>query len=245
MKRLTILLSVFILLSAFTCENEPLEGEFGSDVDPASCNDAIENTVAAAFDFVGVDDSNYSQLCNVYKDALIARISACGDPDGSLQSAVDDLGNCVLDQPTDLVGTWLLTAWNGEEAIDLNNDGTESINFLIEMDCYNNETIVFNVDNTGTVMSTSYALIDIFLEVGSTNSYDFSIDCIEEIENTDITWSQSGNIVSITDDTNETTEWTLSGNTLSITFPEGFSVTDPNDTTVTVIQDLTFVYTKQ
>ena len=133
----------------------------------------------------------------------------------------------------------------GKEPIDLNNDGTESINFLNEMDCYNNETIVFNADNSGIAMSTSYALFEIFIETGTTDSFDFTIDCIAEVENTDITWTQSGNLVSITDSFNETTEWTLVGNTLSITFPEGFSVTDPDDTAVTVTQDLTFVYTKQ
>jgi len=244
MKKLGTLFSIFILLTAFTCENEPLEGEFVDE--GALCENAIDNAVTAALNFVAANDDNFTQLCNAYKNALEAQINACGDDaNGSVQAAIDDLGDCAIDQPDDLVGTWLLTAWNGEEQIDLNNDGTESINFLDEMDCYNNETIVFNADNTGFVMSTSYALFDIFIEVGTTDSFDFTIDCIAEVENTDITWSQTGNIVSITDSTNETTDWTLAGNTLSITFPEGFSVTDPDDTTVTVTQDLTFVYTKQ
>lgn len=244
MKKLGILFSIFILLTAFTCDNEPLEGDFADEA--SLCENAIENAVTAALNFVAANDDNFTELCNAYTDALEAQIAACGDDaQGSVQAAIDAVGDCTVDQPDDILGTWLLTAWNGEEPIDLNNDGTESINFLDEMDCYNNETIVFNADNTGLVMSTSYALFEIFIEVGTTDSFDFTIDCIAEVENTDITWTQAGNIVSITDSTNETTDWTLAGNTLSITFPEGFSVTNPDDTTVTVTQDLTFVYTKQ
>lgn len=244
MKKLIFLTSIFCLLSAFTCDNEPLEGDF-SDPDPnAACVEATQDTAAAVTAFVDATDSNYTELCNAYQSALQAQIAACGDDTGSLQGLVDALGDCLNDQPTEIVGTWLLTAWNGEEPIDLNNDGTENINFLDEIDCYNNETLVFNNDNTGVAMSTSYADFEIFLEVGSTDSFDFSYDCIMEVENTDLTWTQSGNIVSITDPFS-TTDWVLNGNTLSITIPEGFSVTNADDPDVTVIQDLTFIYTKQ
>ena len=241
MKKLLIFCSFLVLFTAFTCENEPLDGDFVTEL---SCEDAAINTANAALAFLNVTDDNYTTLCNAYKSALEAQLEACGDPDGSLQQAINELGDCTLDAPSGLVGTWLLTAWNGEEPIDLNNDGTESTNFLEEMDCYNNETIVFNDDNTGVAMSTSYADIEIFIEVGTTNSYDFTVTCIEEVENTNVTWSQSGNTVTITDPSGSS-DWTLDGNTLSITIPEGFTVINTDDVTVSVIQDLTFVYTKQ
>lgn len=312
MKKLSVILSAFILLTAFTCENEPLDGDFVTDDDPntTSCVEAIQNTGDAANALVEASDEEYIELCNAYVAALENQIAACGDPNGFIQTLVDSLGDCTLNdpdtcesatiaadvafnnlnnapdsqyttfcnvyvmalenkielcgdedgtiqsiidnlgdcssggEPTEVVGTWLLTAWNGTEPIDLNNDGTESTNFLDEMDCYNNETIVFNQDNTGTAMSTSYADIEIFIEAGTTNSYDFTVTCIDEIENTDMTWTQSGNAVSITD-VSGTTDWTLNGNTLSITIPEGFTVISTEDATVSVIQDLTFVYTKQ
>ena len=247
MKKLGLLLSFFILLTAFTCENEPLEGDFVTDDGPnaTSCVDAIQNTADAANAFVQATPTNYSQLCNAYVSALEDQLAFCGDDTGAIQTLIDGLGDCNSDEePTGIVGTWLLTAWNGEEAIDLNNDGTESINFLDEMDCYTNETIVFNQDNSGVAMSTSYADIEIFIEVGTTDSYDFNITCIEEVENTDMTWTQSGAIISITDEFG-TIDWTLNGNTLSITIPDGFSVVNTEDVTIEVIQDLTFVYTKQ
>ena len=197
MKKLGTLLSIFILLTAFTCDNEPLEGEF-PDPNETACITAAQNTGTAATNFVNATDSNFTQLCNDYKTALESQIGLCGDPSGTLQQIIDGLGDCSGDgQSSDLVGTWRLTAWNGTEPIDLNNDGTESINFLDEMDCYENETIVFNVDNSGTAMSTSFAEFDIEIEVGTTDSFDFTVTCIDEIDNTDLTWSQSGNTVTI------------------------------------------------
>jgi len=147
------------------------------------------------------------------------------------------------DTDVTVVGTWKMTAWNVNEAQDLNEDGTSSTNLLDEMDCYNNETVVFNADFTGIAMSTSYADIELNLVIGTTNEFDYSITCVPEIENTDLTWAQSGNIVATTS-TGITNNFTLNGNELSFLIPEGFTVVS-DDSSVTVIQDLTIVYTKQ
>ncbi|RNC87145.1 MAG: hypothetical protein ED556_06905 [Winogradskyella sp.] len=300
---------MFILCTAFQCDDEPLEGEFLTD-DAAACLEATNVTLDAALAFFNTTDENYTEICNAYKDALEARIIVCGDEDGSLQQLIDELGDCVLDNqdtcqeavaakneaetafnnstdvnytalcnalkdaiqnvidtcgetqelqdqiiglgnciltgdPTnELIGTWLLTAWIGEEPIDLNNDGTENVNFLEEMDCYNEETLVFNDDGTGASVSTSFAEIEIFLEIGTTNQVDFNVTCIDEDSTTDFTWTQTDMTVTITD-VFGTNDWTLDGNTLSILIPEGFSVINVDDATVNTIQDLTFVYTKQ
>ena len=242
MKKLSGLLCLFILLTAFTCEDEPLEGEFLTGV---SCEEAVLNTADAALAFLSVTDDNYTQLCNTYKAALQAQIEACGDDDGSLQAAIDALGDCTNDVGTDedVPGTWKLTAWIGEEPTDLNNDGVASANFLDEMDCYTNETIVFNADFTAVAMSTSYASFEFEIEVGTTDEFDYTVDCIQENENTDATWSQDGNIVSVTS-MGTTFDYTLDGNQLSILVPEGFLAFNA-DFTATTSQDLIFVYTKQ
>lgn len=309
MKKISYLLSLFILLTAFTCEDEPLEGDFNEESE-LSCEIATQNTIDAAIAFLDVTDDNYSQLCITYRNALETQILFCGDPDGTLQTQIDSLGSCANDvvvddcasataavgvaqaafaQATDdnytqlcniyrdtlldliafcgndggtqsvlddledctndnqpaegIVGTWLLTAWIGEEPIDLNNDGTESINFLDEIDCYENETFVFNADNTAVTMSTSFATFIFDIVVGTTNEYDYTIECEFENENTNFTWSQAGNIITV-DDGTTVTEGTLNGNQLSLFVPEGF-VAFSSDFTVTTIQDLTFVYTKQ
>ncbi|WP_460218728.1 hypothetical protein [Psychroserpens sp. MEBiC05023] len=242
MKKILTLLVCSFVLSFVGCDDEPLEGDFVTG--NTTCEQAVLNTAEAALNFASVNADTYTQLCTAYSNALQAQIQACGDEDGTLQAAVDALGDCDNNQQASgIEGTWLLTAWIGEEPIDLNNDGTENINFLEEMDCYNNETIVFSSNGTGLVMSTSYADISVELVIGTTDEYSFTIDCIDEIENTDITWTQTDNTVSITDDFG-TTDWTLLGNQLSFTVPEGFTSVS-EDATVTIIQDLTFVYTKQ
>ena len=100
MKKIGLLFSL-ILLTAFTCENEPLEGEFGTG-NASSCQQAVQNVFNAASDFSGVtqSDSNYTQLCMAYKNALQGQIIACGD-DGSIQAIFDSLGDCQGSQNSD------------------------------------------------------------------------------------------------------------------------------------------------
>lgn len=306
MKKISFLFSIFILVTAFTCENEPLEGDFSDDSD-LSCEIASQNTQDAAIAFLDVTDETYTQLCIAYRNALEVQMQFCGDSDGSLQTQINSLGDCgaanldpcetvtisadqaeiaynedtsnatlcntyktaleikvtvcgdsdgsiqaIIDSldcstgtggDADIVGTWLLTAWIGEEAIDLNNDGTESENFFDEMECYENETLVFNVDNTGVNMSTSFASFMFEIEVGTTNEYDYTIECELENENINFTWTQNGSNVTVNDGTS-VLDYTLNGNQLSVFIPEGFTAFS-SDFTATTSQDLTFIYTKQ
>jgi len=92
MKKITTLLSLFILLTAFTCENEPLEGEFG-----ATCETAETNSDSAREAFNNATEDNYTELCNAYKAALLAEIEACGDANGDLQTIITNLGDCSVD----------------------------------------------------------------------------------------------------------------------------------------------------
>ncbi|WCO03040.1 hypothetical protein [Psychroserpens ponticola] len=95
MKKLSLLLSFFILLSAFTCDNEPLEGEFVTE-ETSSCNVSSQNVIDAALAFTQATDETYELLCMAYKTALQNQIQFCGDPDGSLQAIIDSLGDCLI-----------------------------------------------------------------------------------------------------------------------------------------------------
>jgi hypothetical protein len=310
MKKLSFLFTLFILLTAFTCENEPLEGDFTTD-NEISCQIAAQNTQDAAIAFLNFTEENFTELCIAYRNALQVQIQFCGDPDGSLQTQIDsigscstntevddcasaaaavgvaqaafaqatnsnytqlcnayretlldliafcgddggtqsvlnDLGDCTNDnQPNEgIVGNWLMTAWIGEEPIDFNNDGLESVNFLDEMDCYTNETILFNADNSAVATSTSYAEFWFTIEVGTTDTFEYTITCFDETELTDYTWTQNGNIVTLSDGIDDF-EATINGNQLSIFVPSGFLAFSSEDAEVTTSQDLTFIYTKQ
>ncbi len=61
------------------------------------CLQATEQVVVAQSNYNATDTSmpNYTDVCNAYKQALIAKISACGDSSGSIQAVVDALGTCV------------------------------------------------------------------------------------------------------------------------------------------------------
>lgn len=242
-KALTLLLCISVFMFN-SCDDEVLDPALLTG--PTSCDAAIANTAQAASNLSGSNVDNYMLLCTTYKNALQAQIAICGDEDGSLQAELDDLGDCTDDtqQATDVEGTWLLTAWLGENPYDLNNDGAVSFNFLDEMDCYNNETIVFNSDGTAIAMSTSYAEFEVFLESGTTDEYDYSVDCIQEIDNTNATWTQSGSTVTISDEDGQVLDWTLNSNQLLIVIPSAFYAAS-SDLTIEVTEDLTFIYTKQ
>ena len=71
-----------------------------SDNSTPSCDDLAAATDAAEQAYIGSTASNHNQLCNAYKTALQNEIAACGDPDGSLQATVTDLGDCTLPTTT-------------------------------------------------------------------------------------------------------------------------------------------------
>ncbi|WGD34355.1 hypothetical protein [Olleya sp. YS] len=100
MKKLHLpFLSLFILLTAFTCENEPLDGEFVPEDSATDCLTATQAYLEAAENFVDATDANYTVLCNAYKTALENQIIACGDPTGGFQTLIYSLGDCTSNNP--------------------------------------------------------------------------------------------------------------------------------------------------
>ena len=100
MKKLSLLFSVFVLLTAFTCENEPLEGDFVTEEPNVTCEEALMDTATAAQALAALTEENYEEeytdVCVALKLAFENQLEACGDPDGSLQAAIDALGTCNL-----------------------------------------------------------------------------------------------------------------------------------------------------
>ncbi len=141
------------------------------------------------------------------------------------------------DEDAQMPGTWKLTAITLQEAYDLNEDGTASSDLMAETNCYQNELMTFNEDMSGVGTSNSYANITIEGET-------FTIECIEEIEETPFAWAQIQNTVTLTVE-GQVVNATLAGNTLTYIIPEGFVVIDGENGDVTISQDMTFVYTKQ
>lgn len=143
-------------------------------------------------------------------------------------------------------GNWKMTALNTENPYDLNGDGTASRNLMLETGCYQNELMLFSADGSGKITSNSYAEINFDLVVGTTNEYEYSIECVSETEIDLFTYTQNGDQIKLTVDGSLVTG-TLSNNTLTYVVPGGFfiEVEGSDSGTITVMEDLTFVYTKQ
>jgi len=165
--------------------------------------------------------------------ASILLLVSCGTDD-------DDNNNS-----TQVEGTWKLTAWNSSTPLDLNEDGTASTNLLDEVNCLNDETIVFSGENMATVFSTSYLDIEITLEIGTTDSYEFDVDCELEEDTFNLTYTRTVNSIILTEDGDaEGLVGSISGNQLSFQLTEEFEIYDENFNVVDTV-DLTIVYTKQ
>ncbi|WP_353778678.1 hypothetical protein [Winogradskyella sp. 3972H.M.0a.05] len=95
MKKILSLFAFLFLFVAITCEDEPLdEGIEGNQQNNTSCEQATLDVADAALAFTNIIDGNYTELCTDYVNALETLIEACGDPDGSIQQAIDALGDC-------------------------------------------------------------------------------------------------------------------------------------------------------
>ena len=91
-------LSLFVLLTAFTCEDEPLDdGLAGQAESNLTCANSTLALITATENYGNANegDVNFTTICNTYKTALQNQIIACGDPNGVLQITVNSLGNCM------------------------------------------------------------------------------------------------------------------------------------------------------
>lgn len=162
-------------------------GNCTSDISENQCENAINASELALLDYNEAEDEDIEGFCNAYKEALAYQIEVCGD-DGSLQLIIDDLGDCAPNV-FNVVGDWKLTSIYSINPLDLNNDGQTSDNYLNEIDCFDNETILFNPDGTGTLFFRS-EWITSFTPIPNSNDVNYNIDCISINSDETFTWQQ-------------------------------------------------------
>lgn len=140
-------------------------------------------------------------------------------------------------------GTWKLTAFTTDEATDINNDGIETTNFIAETNCYNNSTITLSSGNIATALFQELD-IELNLEVGTTNQYSYTVDCLGGTP-TAGTWSQNNNAITVNIE-DEPLTFTLNENELTVVIPEFVQVESYNGTEiVTTFTGAKLVFTKQ
>lgn len=138
-------------------------------------------------------------------------VSCSGDDDGN----ATDVG---------LAGTYNLTGYTFDNAVDVNLDGTASTDFFAELPCFT-AVATFNANGAFTSVTD-----EIVIEITPTGN---SVDCGDP-ETSSGTWSLSGDQLTIdADGDSETITVTLTTNTLS------YQETDPDFGTAT------WVWTRQ
>lgn len=204
------------------------------------CEDAILATDLAFDNYFDSTDDNFETLCQAYKLALLNQIQVCGD-DGVLLAMVEELGTCEV---FEIEGTWQLSLWISENLRDLDNDGVVTNQYLNEIDCYNNETITFNEDGTGTFFYRSTAEISYTPINNSTEEEDYAITCNVINESIQFTWVQVGNTYSITMPNSNVVNHFRNGNGLYVAYDDGFFVESTIDGFPNISERITFVYYK-
>lgn len=99
-------------------------------------------------------------------------------------SCSDDDGD--NNQSADFVGSYKMTAYNGPSSVDFDGDGTSSINFMDESDCWNNSTMTLNANGTYTMSSNG-------MNIDSGTS-----SCSSSATATNGTWTRTGSTITTT-----------------------------------------------
>ncbi|WP_055446200.1 hypothetical protein [Lacinutrix mariniflava] len=124
MKKITIpFLMLFLTMSLFTCDNEPLEPSLlpqaeTSELDCLAATQAYSTAVTNFGNWDGNEDT-YAPLCTLYAASLQGLIDSCGDPSGSIQALLGTLGDCS--EPLDPDTCESAIANSGIAEVNLNN----------------------------------------------------------------------------------------------------------------------------
>jgi hypothetical protein len=204
------------------------------------CEEAIAASETARIIYESAADQTIEDLCNAYKNALDFQIEVCGD-DGTLQSIIEGLGDC-LPEVVEIPGTWKLVSWNTDELRDLDNDGVVTNNYLDDINCYDNETILFNTDGTGTMFLRSLAEFTYAPNNSSDDGVDFFVVCNDISIDKPFTWTETINSVSLLF-TDGTSMNLFKNGGLYIAIDDAFYAESTIDNSI-ITERITFVYNK-
>lgn len=150
----------------------------------------------------------------------------------------DDMQN---QNNSNLQGIWKLAAWNVEDGFDMNNDGVINTNLLNEIDCSQNETLLFEANGVVSLNTTFNPDIEIVLLNDTANDYRFNIECdTEGIISLATSYTVNGSAISIGESNAQ-----FDGNQISMVFENSLEIYNEDSTEVIATKDLTLVYVKK
>lgn len=151
------------------------------------------------------------------------------------------LASCTKDADDNVIsGTWVLTEWQVETGFDMNSDGVANTNILNEIDCINNETLVFETKGVVISNNTFNPDISIALKNGTLNDYIFNITCDDEgVISYATPFDVNGNTILIGESIA-----TLNGHKLTRVFVDAIKIYNQDFTQILRTENLIMVYTK-
>ena len=118
--------------------------------------------------------------------------------------------SCSKDDESSTTGTYVLTSITTDDALDFNNDGNNSKNFISESGCPSDSKIILS-DNGSLIFQIQIAEINLNNPGASTNSY--TSNCIEPSAFPG-TWTEAGpNLIFTIENSPE--QFIKNGNTIS------------------------------
>ena len=208
---------------------------------PTLCDLAIEATATAFEEFNDAITSEYEATCIIYRETLLNQIVICGD-DGTLLALVEELGDC---QPEafNLVGDWRLIGWQSDIPRDINNDGVQTNDYLTEIDCFENETASFNADGTGTLYYRQTMEVEVSSPTNDPSNLEYLVQCFEDVRNFDFTWTQEGDAITVTLDSDGTVlDFFRNGDIIFIAMRDFFVATSTSPNVEDILQDIIWGY---
>ncbi|WP_411895666.1 hypothetical protein [Winogradskyella sp. A2] len=209
--------------------------------DSEACDMAIEATAMALAEVEDAITVEYEAACVIYREALQNQINVCGD-DGTLQDLINDLGNCEP-EIFNLVGDWRLIVWQSDIPRDIDNDGVQTSDYLTEIDCFENETASFNDDGTGTLFYRESMVVEVSSPTNDPSDLEYTVECFEDIRNFDFTWTQEGDSITVTLDSDGTVlDFFRNGDVIFIAMRDFFVATSTSSNVEDIVQDIIWAY---
>jgi len=195
----------------------PITGEVIAN----ACDGAIQlvTTTEALFSSTPSSDTNYSIVCNDYKNALTNQINECGDTGGSLQMLLDGLGDCSTLTACDAAIASVTTA-------QANYDVVTNMDSSYPTVCNDYKSALMDqIDQCGDSAGTLQTIIDglgtcTVATSGPSGVISVNVGTAPVTFETNITITQSGTFLTVTAEDN------LTGSTISFVVQEGLTGTD-------------------
>lgn len=95
MKKLSVLLTCFMLITAFSCGSDDDASDDLVLPGASTCNEAIVHSAMASYDMYNATPEEFPARCASLKASIQVQMQICGDEEGDLQDMLDDLGDCT------------------------------------------------------------------------------------------------------------------------------------------------------